>query len=236
MKNYHLVHGAWHGSWCFNKLVPMLEGHGSRVYLCDLPGHYMNKADFSKITLSTYVKHVCDFIEKNIDGEVILVGHSMGGMVISQVAENLPGKISNLVYITAFVPGRDSSLVDEEKISKRPTVSLKMSIDMDNFAIKLPKEDCASLFYNQCNREDVKFALSKIQDQPLLAFNSKVSLGENFDRVHKTYIECVNDAAILIEDQRRMNRVCHKIVTIDSDHSPFFCATEELATALLSVG
>jgi len=235
MRNYYLVHGAWHGSWCYNKLTPILEKSGSNIYLCDLPGHYTNKADFSKITLNTYVNHVCDFIQKNIPGEVILVGHSMGGMVISQVAENLPGKISNLVYISAFVPGKDSSLADEEKMGKQPTVSLKMSIDMDNFAIKLKNEDCISLFYNQCNQKDVKFALSNIQDQPLLAFNSKVSLGNNFDGVHKTYIECLNDAAILIEDQRRMNASCQKIITLDSDHSPFFCATKELAEILINV-
>lgn len=70
----------------------------------------------------------------------------------------------------------------------------------------------------------------------MLPFVSKVSLGKNFDMLPKTYIECLQDNAIHIQDQRRMNTVCDSILSIDTDHSPFFSAHEELVNILGNIG
>ena len=128
-KNYIFIHGAWHGSWCFNKYItPVMNNLNYKTYSIDLPGHFNNSNyNFKDVTLDSYVKYVYNFINNNIKGKVILVGHSMGGLVISQVAENLPSKISHLAYISAFIPTKNGSLMEEEKKSNHPTVALKVA-------------------------------------------------------------------------------------------------------------
>lgn len=88
------------------------------------------------------------------------------------------------------------------------------------------------LFYQHCDERDINLALSKIQDQPLLPFVEKVSLGDNFDGLYKVYIECLKDNAINIAEQRRMNNICNKVISIDTDHSPFFSSPDELVSIL----
>jgi pimeloyl-ACP methyl ester carboxylesterase len=95
--------GALHGSWCWQKLTPLPEAEGHRVDPLDLPGHGNNLASISGMTLQTYAEHVRERVE-TADGPVILVGHSMGVMVITQAAELVRGRIATLVYLAAFLP------------------------------------------------------------------------------------------------------------------------------------
>ena len=103
MSTFILVHGAYHGAWCYSKLVPFLKDAGHAVIALDLPGHGNNPRPIHQITLSNYVKHVCEIIDLQSD-PVILVGHSLGGVTISQTAENRSNKIKYLVYLTAMMP------------------------------------------------------------------------------------------------------------------------------------
>jgi pimeloyl-ACP methyl ester carboxylesterase len=239
MKNYVLIHGAWHGSWCFNRsLVPKLIeaiGDQNRVFAHDLPGHFNNPFPFKDIDLNKYVESVSDFIKNNIKGDVILVGHSMSGIVISQVAENLSDRISNLVYISGFILPKNGSLLEEVQKSIFQNVPARIKIDKANYSINLDHDSSIKLFYQNCTMEDIEFATKYLQNQPLLPFSSKISLGLNFNNIRKIYIECSDDKAINIQDQRRMNKICDKIFCIDSDHSPFFSATNELVEILASV-
>ena len=104
MATFVLVHGAWHGGWCWREIVPLLESAGHRVDALDLPGHGDNPAPVSEMTLDANARLVADRVE--VVGEpVVLVGHSMGGVSITQAAELVPERIATLVYVTAFLPG-----------------------------------------------------------------------------------------------------------------------------------
>ena len=109
MKTYVLVHGAWAGKFAWDKVKPLLEKDGSKVVTLDLPAHGDDNTPIAGITMQNYVDAVVNLIDKQ-EGKVILVGHSMGGMVISQVAENIPGKIDKLVYLSAYLPANGQSL------------------------------------------------------------------------------------------------------------------------------
>lgn len=235
MKNYILVHGGWHGKWVFDKIVPSLaKNSNTSVIALDLPGHFTNfdKYDFRDVNLKLYVDFVSNFIKTNKLHNSYLVGHSMAGIVISQVGQNIPEYIDKLVYLSAFIPSDNGSLVDEEKKAKFPSVALNIKIDEKNCSIIIDKTKIKELFYHNCKENDINLALSHIQDQPLLPFVDKVSLGDNFNKLHKVYIECLQDQAIHIEDQRRMNSICDKIVSIDTDHSSFFSSCDELVEIL----
>ena len=100
METFVLIHGARHGGWCWNKVIPLLEKAGHKVMAPDLPGHGENKN--TATTLQGYVDRVLEVLDRQPE-PVILVGHSMGGMVISQAAEYRPDKIKKLVYVCAFL-------------------------------------------------------------------------------------------------------------------------------------
>lgn len=102
MTHYILVHGAWEGSWSWNNITPELEKNGHEVTVVDLPGSIGNERVIPEVTMASYVDTVVDAISI-LNRQVVLVGHSMAGAVISQVAEVIPEKIQRLVYVTAFL-------------------------------------------------------------------------------------------------------------------------------------
>ena len=112
MANYVLVHGAWHGGWCWRDTAALLRAQGHVVATPTHTGvgeraHQSNEA----ITLETHVRDVVGAIEAEELDDVILCGHSYGGMVITAVADRLPGRVRALVYLDAFVPNEGDSLI-----------------------------------------------------------------------------------------------------------------------------
>jgi pimeloyl-ACP methyl ester carboxylesterase len=108
-----LVHGAWHGGWCWKKLRPLLEQAGHPVFTPTLTGlgdrrHLLNPT----IGLRTHVEDVCNLLELEDLSDVVLVGHSYAGMVVSGVAAAVPQRIDRLVYLDAFLPQDGKSLND----------------------------------------------------------------------------------------------------------------------------
>lgn len=101
MSTYVLIHGSWHGAWCWDKVVSILVKEGHTVVAPDLPGHGNDKTPIAKVTLRAYADHVCEVINTQSE-PVILVGHSMGGIVITQAAENCPDNTQKLVFLTAL--------------------------------------------------------------------------------------------------------------------------------------
>ena len=95
-----LIHGACHGGWCWEKVVRLLREKGNEVIAPDLPGHGSDKTPVQEVTLANCVNKVCSILDAQ-SKPVILVGHSMGGIVISQVAEERPEKSRLLVYLSA---------------------------------------------------------------------------------------------------------------------------------------
>ena len=102
MSTYILIHGSWHGAWCWYKVVPLLEKAGHKALAIDLPGHGRDWTPAPDISLQSYVDCVCKVIDSQPE-PVVLVGHSRGGIVLSQVAEVRPEKIEMLVYLSAFL-------------------------------------------------------------------------------------------------------------------------------------
>ncbi len=108
-----LVHGAWHGGWCYRKVAQRLRAAGHEVYTPTLTGlgersHLMNRA----VTLDTHIEDVVNLIRWEELSDVILCGHSYGGMVITGVADRIPERLRALVYLDAIVPASGQCLFD----------------------------------------------------------------------------------------------------------------------------
>lgn len=230
-----LLHGAWHGGWVWKPVIKQIQQAAGykKIIAPDLPGHGDNKADFKNITLESYTSYIINLI-KSMPKPVALVGHSMAGMVISQIAEQVPEDIAYLIYLSGFIPDNGGSLIDEEKKAAKPSVALAVTVDQTNSMIKIDHMKLPHLFYNCSGKEHINFAFTKLQDQPLLPFMSPVSISEaKFGKVDKFYIKCLKDNAIHPIDQERMySKINCRVLTLDTDHSPFFSAPEELATII----
>ena len=106
-----LVHGAWQAPYVWDAVRADLLKSGNKVIVIELPGHGADTTPAYKLSLDVYSNKVIESISK-VNGKVILDGHSMGGMVITQEAEKVPSMISKLVNIGAFLPASGQSLTD----------------------------------------------------------------------------------------------------------------------------
>jgi pimeloyl-ACP methyl ester carboxylesterase len=238
MSTYVLVHGAYHGAWCYAKVAPLLEAAGHTAIAVDLPGHGDNPAPREEITLAAYVDHVCRIIDAQAE-PVILVGHSLGGMTISQVAEDRPDKIKTVVFLTAMMPKDGESRADvSARVDDNPTVAQARVPTDDGLASTIRDDLIVPLFYADCSDEDIATAKANLVPQASELVTAKVHLTDGrYGSVPRVFIECLQDGAIPIETQRQMvaEVPCETVLTLDTSHSPFFSAPEELARQLLSL-
>ncbi len=237
MTTYVLIHGAWHGAWCWERVAPALERAGHRVLALDLPGHGMDRTPARDVTLDAYADRVCGALDEA--GEpVVLVGHSMGGVVITQAAERRPEKVRALVYVTAFLPRDGESLVQIASEDREALVLPNLVMSEDQTSATLRPEAVRDAFYGACSAEDAARAQERLVPQALAPFQTPVhTTPENWGRVPRAYVECLRDRAITPPIQRKMRAAlpCRKVVTLDTDHSPFYSASQELADRLLDL-
>lgn len=232
MSTFVLIHGAFHGGWCWDRLVPLLEQRGHRVVAPDLPGHGNDKTPLHQVTLQAYADKVCEVVKAQSE-PVILVGHSMGGMVITRAAEQCSSQIEKLVYLTAILlPQGEPALEDPESLIKS---NLILSEDQSFFTVI--DEVIQPLFYGDCSKADAAWAKSKLTPQssnPMGQSQSTVITQDRYGSLPRVYIECLKDQAVTPEAQRQMytKMPCEQVISMDTDHSPFLSDPEGLAEHL----
>lgn len=237
MSVYVLIHGAWHGGWCWDRVVPLLKRAGHSVEAPDLPGHGRDRTPIPEISLQSYAERVCEVLDAQPE-PVILVGHSMGGIVITQTAEYRPDRVRTLVYLCAFLPRNGESLLQLAQTDSESLVLPNLAMASDQSSTTVRDEAIKEAFYADCSDEDVTWATSRLVPDPLAPMTTPVSTTPgNFGRVPKVYIECRQDRAIPISLQKRMYMAspCQQIISMDTSHSPFLSAPERLVEHLTSL-
>lgn len=242
-KTYLLVHGAWHGDWCWDKVVPLMEAKGYKVVAIDLPSHGADTTDASTVTFDDYVSKVTE-TAKRLEGEIILVGHSMGGTVISQAAEILgKEKVDKLVYLDAFLPRNGESVSSLARMiesglpadSTRLTIGAGLIVSEDRKTSTFKPEVADMLFYHDCSQADREFAHKHLSRQAFAPLGAPVSVSDSvYGVIPKFFILCTEskdlDKSIL---PTRVH--CEKVLKIKSGHSPFFSKPKQLANMLIQL-
>jgi pimeloyl-ACP methyl ester carboxylesterase len=237
MDHYVLVHGGWHGAWCWNRVLPLLESGGRSAHALDLPGCGRDKTPTANLTLKDYVEAVVAKIDA-APGPVTLVGHSSGGAVITQVAEARPDKIKSLVYLCALLPKNGESIMSLFQQATESMLLRSIVPSADQTHLTIPDEAVKECFYGQCAPEYVALAKLCLVPQPLgPGLTPVATTEERAGRVPRVYIETLQDRTFPAAFQRRMYTTspCKKVLTLDSDHAPFFSHPDKLAEMLLSV-
>jgi pimeloyl-ACP methyl ester carboxylesterase len=236
-KTFVLIHGAWHGAWCWHKLVPLLEEQGARVVAPDLPSMGADTTPAVSVTLGSWAGFVADLVTRESD-PVVLVGHSRAGIVISQAAELIPGRIALLVYLAAYLLPAGETLASAARGDTGSLVPANMIPAAGGVTCTLRTRVLRDAFYGHCSDEDFEFARVRVSPEPLKPLVTPINVtAGNFGRVPRAYIECADDHTVSLAAQRRMHATlpCDPVVTLDGDHSPFLSAPQELARILISI-
>lgn len=235
MSTFVLVHGSWHGAWCWYKIVPRLEKAGHKVVAFDLPGGGRDRTPASEVSFESWTNSLCRILDVQAE-PVILVGHSRGGVVVSQAAEQRPDKVKTLVYLTAFLLRDGESLLNFLQEDTTSLVSPNLVVSEDQTSATVREEAIREVLYGECSDEDVALARSLLVPECMAPLATPICItAANFGRVPRVYIECRRDKALSPAAQRKMYTAlpCQAVMSIEADHSPFFCAPEELAAHLL---
>jgi pimeloyl-ACP methyl ester carboxylesterase len=238
MSTFVLIHGGCHGAWCWYKIVPALEKQGHTVIAPDLPGHGRDKTPVSAVTLQAYVDAVCNIIDAQRE-PVVLVGHSMGGGIITQAAEYRPDTIKTLVYLTALLPANGESM---GQVLRRNTGSVLtpnfVSVAADRSATTIHEEILADAFYGDCSAEDVALAKLLLVPQATAPLRTPLQTSAaRFGRIPRVFIECRRDRAHSLSFQKSVYTtfLFQQVISMDTSHSPFFSAPDELAAHLAAL-
>ena len=232
-----LVHSAFLGGWAWEPVASILEKQGHKVIAPDMPAHGKDKTLPSGVTLESYVKTITDVLDAQPE-PVILVGHSLGGIIISQAAENRPDKVKSLVYLCAFLLPNGGSF-------NKATEGVKGSMALDNLvvaedqtSVTIKEEVMREAFAHDVPVEAFAQARPMIVPEPTAPLGGTISVTEEkWGRIPRYYIECTADKAIPPDVQRAMYTAIpvKKVFSINTSHAPNFSAPEELTGYLLAV-
>ncbi|WP_437661395.1 alpha/beta fold hydrolase [Sorangium sp. So ce1182] len=234
---YVLVHGAFVGGWAWDRVVPLLEADGSEVIALDLPAHGEDQTPLADASLQAYA----DAVVEAIDGAsrpVILVGHSMGGIVVSQAAEQRPEKVKTLVYLTAFLLNDGQSLNEEWADDEGAEIKTYASVSEDMSALTFKEGWAENAFCQDCSPEDIERLESHLREEPAKPFGEPIHVTEErWGSVRRVYIEALKDLAISPAEQKSQYTAlpCDKVISIDAGHAPFLTKPQEVADALKSL-
>jgi pimeloyl-ACP methyl ester carboxylesterase len=232
-----LIHGAWHGGWCWHKVIARLRRAGYRASAPDLPSLGRDRTPLVQVSLQSWTESVCRALDAETES-VILVGHSRAGAVISQVAEALPEKVRTLVYLAGYLLANGESVSSKAKEDAGSLVAPNMLIAPDRRSASLRDAAIRDALYAECADEDVVLAQSLLAPEALAPLKTPIRVSdERFGRVPRVYIECLRDRAVSLSEQRKMANAmpCQQVISMDTDHSPFFSAPDELTRCLISL-
>jgi pimeloyl-ACP methyl ester carboxylesterase len=223
---YILVHGAWGGSWCWRDVGAELDLRGVTWRAVDLPSS-RNGADAST-GLAEDVGAVAALADG--DGPYILLAHSYGGAVVSEVASRIPN-LQRCIYVAALIPSPGESATDASR-RVRVRTRLDDAIEVEGDYLRLNPEMASEALYSDCTPSVAKWAVSQLSTQTIVSFRSHRET-ENA-RTETIYVRCTNDHAVDPQIQQLMSEECDFALSLESEHSPFLSQPSLFCDVILS--
>jgi pimeloyl-ACP methyl ester carboxylesterase len=225
-----LVHGAWHGAWAWDRVIAALTSAGVNAIALDLPGHGDDRGPLGD--LESDAARVRETLDE-VSGDVVLVGHSYGGAVITEAG--LHPSVQHLVYLAAFALDTGQSCVkaatdvEAALISHdgRPNLGTGFIMSSDGM-ITLDPSTAEECLYNDCDADTVAWALARLCPQPLITLQGQ-PVHAAWQKKPSTYVICTDDMAVHPDLQRIMARRCRSVIEWPTGHSPFLSRPDLVA-------
>jgi pimeloyl-ACP methyl ester carboxylesterase len=240
MATFVLVHGGWHGGWCWQKVIPLLEAAGHEVYAPTLTGLAERASELSpEVGLDTHIQDIVGLlVGKDLQG-IILAGHSYGGMVITGVVDQAPERIAHLVYLDTFVPRDGESMVDVS-----PVVIWLLRRQAQGDGWRIPSHGD----YGVTTEPDRSWVLRSVTPQPLKTLEQPLHLRNPtiVSTKPRTHIECTGSGDVFSRLRPLMRRLLApralppreagwRLRQLPTGHDAMITMPRELADLLLEV-
>ena len=228
-----LVHGAWHGGWCWERVTPFLEAAGHKVYAPTLAGMAERAAQLSaSINLDTHAQDVIDVLERNDLRNAIVVGHSYAGMVIPLVADRAGQRLKRLIFLDALLLDNNQSF--KSSVPPDAWAARMKTVQEKGRGIGLPPFPAAA--FGIADKADQDWVNSKLTLQPVGTYEQPMVLRNAFGNgIDKVYVDCTNPQMAPVNASRSKARAQAgwKYDAIATGHDAMVTAPRELAALLL---
>ncbi|MBE1283812.1 MAG: alpha/beta fold hydrolase [Rhodobacteraceae bacterium] len=227
MADFLLVHGSCHGAWCWRDLIPALEHLGHSARAIDLPGNGADTTPLAQVTLEDTAKA----IQRASRPSTIVMAHSWGGVPMTLAADQAPEFMAGLIYLCAYVPLPELSMIDMRKRAKRQPLAQAVIKDPQGVSYVVDTDQQRRIFYHDCTDETVRFAQAQLRPQAIRPQDTPVPLTGSWRSIPHHYILCEQDGAIPPEYQAEMvsDWPRSQVHSLPTSHSPFFSAPKQLA-------
>ncbi|SET09443.1 Pimeloyl-ACP methyl ester carboxylesterase [Marinobacter segnicrescens] len=234
-----LIHGAWAGGWVWDAVTPCLEGRGFTVLAPDLPGCGERLGNPAEASLDQCVENLKRVLEK-VGGPLLLVGHSGGGAVVTQLAEAINDRVVGVAYLagmmlptkTGFGELVATMLADHPEASG---IGPFLQWDADGRVSRVPDMAIRDIFLQDVSKTVAEQAIPRFGPQ---AEGSRALVPqwtpERFGKLPRLYIEALRDRSVVLPVQRRMQALVPgaQVVSLDTGHVPQVAAPQATADAL----
>ncbi|WP_174291224.1 alpha/beta fold hydrolase [Sphingomonas bacterium] len=241
MADMVLVHGMFQGGWSWDRLTPALTAAGHRTHTPDLAGCGSDTTPVMECTLERWTSDVAQIVAAQPE-PVVLVGHSRGGLIVSQVAERVPDKVAAIVYLTALMLPDGASTMDLPQIIADEGVAMDGEMLPPRFSedglFMLPPLDPDEHLHHGYSDEDRAWSTARLGKEPVLAMATPLSLSaERYGRVPKVYVETSRDRTLPLGAQRAMiaRGKPDEVTTVDADHMLIVTHVPQVAAILNDV-
>jgi pimeloyl-ACP methyl ester carboxylesterase len=232
-KTYVLVHGAWLDKTGWDPVAAQLAREGAEVRTLDLPAHGSDPTPIAGASLRAYV----DRVEVELDAahhRPILVGHSMAGVVVSQVAAERGADLAAVVYLAAYVPQTGQGLLDLAMMDGNSQIGPSLVFNTDG-TVDVAQTAFPELFCADCDGDARASLVASYRAEPVMPLGEKVTLDGDFAGVRKTYIHTAQDRVVspTLQGQMTAATPMDREVTLDASHAAMLSVPDEVAAALL---
>ena len=231
---YVLVHGAWHGGWCWQKVSSRLRAGGADVYTPTLSGLGEHENTLNKeINLDTHIEDIVNLIEIEDLQNVILVGHSYAGTVIAGVADRIPERLEKLIYLDAMIVENG-----ESALSVHPREAQEFSRNSSKASNGLSIPPFPVEAFGVTSPADIKWVSARLTPQPYRTFTQKLILKNAYgNHLPLVYIACINPQMPVLKtfSDRVKTKKNWKHYSLNTGHDAMITAPDELSDLLKSV-
>ena len=233
MKKYILIHGGSHGKWCWERCIAELEARGHQAFALDLPGHGLDSTPRNEVDLNSYVDAVLDFLKQHQNDQFTLVGHSLAGITLPEVAIRAQAQVEELIFIAAIVLQAGERAIDFIPENRRP-VYFELAKTSDDNSFMATPEMARNIFFHDLSEDEANHYYSLLTPQPLGVYLDAARVALSELPQPKSFILCKEDRAFSRDAYIKFSeRLGGQHREIDSGHDVMLSNPKKLVEILV---